>query len=79
MLRLYQASEVSFLDLTKLIETLSSTIQAVLQVRLQLRFLQQQQILSLKQTQSYLTMVKLTPMAKNELLRSINNLELYNG
>ena len=51
-----------------LIGTLSSTIQAVLPARLQFRFLQQQQILPLKQTQSYLTLVKLTPMAKNEFL-----------
>ena len=55
--------------LTKLIGTLSSTIQAVLPVRLQFDFLQQQQqTVSLKQTQSYLTLVKLTPMTKNGLL-----------
>ena len=54
--------------LTKLIGTLSSTIQAVLTVRLQFDFLQQQQTVSLKQTQSYLTLVKLTPMTKNGLL-----------
>ena len=47
--------------------------------RLQSRFLQEQQILCLKQTQSYLTMVKLTPMAKNEVLWWVNNPELYNG
>ena len=47
--------------------SLFSTIQAVLPAHLQFRLLQQQQILSLKQTQSYLTLVKLTPMAKNEL------------
>ena len=35
---------------------------------------QQQQILSLKQTQPYLTLVKLTPMTKNELLWWVNNL-----
>ena len=75
-LRLYKASKVTLLDLTKLIGTLSSTIQAVLPARLQFRFLQQQQIVSLKQSQSYLTLVKLTPMAKNELLWWVNNLEL---
>ena len=78
-LKLHKASEVSLLNVTKLIGTLSSTIQAGLPARLQFRFLQQQQILSLKQTQSYLTLVKLTPMAKNELLRWVNNLELCNG
>ena len=43
-------------------------MQAVLTARLQFRFLQQQQILPLKQTQSYLILVKLTLMTKNELL-----------
>ena len=66
-LSLYKAAEVSLLSLTKLLGTLFSTIQAVLPAHLQFRLLQQQQILSLKQTQSYLTLVKLTPMAKNEL------------
>ena len=66
-LSLYKAAGVSLLNLTKLLGTLFSTIQAVLPAHLQFRLLQQQQILSLKQTQSYLTLVKLTPMAKNEL------------
>ena len=65
--RLYKASEVSFLDLTKLIGTLSSTIQAVLPAHLQFHFLQQQQIVSLEQTQSYFTLVKLISIAKNKL------------
>ena len=51
-LSFYKASEVSLLDLTKLMGILSSTIQAVIPARLQFRFLQQQQILSLKQTHS---------------------------
>ena len=67
-LMLCKASEVSLLDLTKLIGRLSSTIQAVLPARLQFCFLQQHETVSLKQTQSYFTFVKLTPMAKNELL-----------
>ena len=41
-LKLYKVSEVSLLDLSKLIGTLSSTIQAVLPARLQFCFLQQQ-------------------------------------
>ena len=63
----------------KLIGILSSTVQAVLPDHLQFCFLEQQQILSLKQTQSYLTLVKQTPMAKNGLLWWVNNLELCNG
>ena len=51
-LSFYKASEVSLLDLTKLMGILSSTIQAVIPARLQFRFEQQQQILSLKQTHS---------------------------
>ena len=78
-LSFYNASEVSLVDLTKLIEALFSTIQAVLPARLQFHFLEQQQVLSLKQTQSYLTLVQLTPMAKNKLLCWVNNLELCNG
>ena len=44
---IYKTSEVSLLDLTKLIGTLSSTIQAVLHACIQ--FLQQRQVVSLKQ------------------------------
>ena len=78
-LSFYKASDVSLLDLKKLIGKLFSTIQAVLPARLQFRFLQQQQILSLKQTQCYLTLVKVIPMTKNELLWWVNNPELCNG
>ena len=74
-LRLYNASEVSLLDLTKLIGTLSSTIQTVLPSCLQFRVLKQQQIISLKQPQTDFTLVKLTPMAKNQLFWWVNNLE----
>ena len=42
--RLCKATEVSLLALTKLIRTLSSTIQAVHPAHLQFHFLQQQQI-----------------------------------
>ena len=44
---IYKTSEVSLLDMTKLIGTLSSTIQAVLHACIQ--FLQQRQVVSLKQ------------------------------
>ena len=44
---IYKTSEASLLDLTKLIGTLSSTIQAVLHACIQ--FLQQRQVVSLKQ------------------------------
>ena len=78
-LSLYKASDVSLLDLTKLIGTLYSTIEAELPVPLQFCFLHQKQILYPKQTQSHLTLVKLTPMTKNEFLWWVKNLELCIG
>ena len=78
-LMLCKASVLSLLDLKTLIGTLSSTIQAVFLARLQFFFLQQQQTVSLKQTHYYLTLEKLTAMAKNDLLCWVNNLELFNG
>ena len=65
---IYKTSEVSLLDLTKLIGTLSSTIQAVLHACIQ--FLQQRQVLSPKQIHS---------KGKNELVWWVNNLKLCNG
>ena len=48
-------------------------------ISLQFRFLQQQQIILLKQTQSYLALVKLIPVVKNELLWSVSNMEFCNS
>ena len=46
-------SQTTVLELTELISLISSTVQAVLPARLQLRYLQQQQIQSLNQACSY--------------------------
>lgn len=73
--RLYKA-EVSLLDFKKLIGTLSSTIQGVFPVRQQFCYLQQQEIVSLIQTPSYLTFEKLTPIPKNEFLWWVINVGL---
>ena len=65
---IYKASEVSLLDLAKLIGTFSSNIQAVLHACIQ--FLQQRQVVSLKQMHS---------KGKSELVWLVNNLTLCNG
>ena len=67
------------LELTKLIGLMSSTAQAVLPHRLQLRYLQQQQIKSLNQAYSYQAEIVLNSMSKQELLWWVENLRLNNG
>ena len=61
---------------TKLLGTLTSTIQAILSAPLQFQYLQQQQILTLKKSLSYMTKVTLNPLTKEELAWRINNLKL---
>ena len=76
---LYQSPHVSILQLIKLLEHLTPTIQAVFQARLSSRFLQQQQIQVLKEKKSYLTNITLSNNSKQELLWRINNFEIING
>ena len=76
---LYQSSQVSILQLIKLLEHLKPTIQAALPARLSSRFLQQQQIQALKEKKSYLTNITLNNNSKQELLWRINNFEIING
>ena len=78
-LEIYQAQEITLLELTRLLGTLASTIQAILPARLQFRYLQQQQISTLRKCVSFMTKVKLNPLAKEELAWWIKNLELSNG
>ena len=59
--------EITLLDLLKLSRTLTSTIQAVLPVRLYFQFLQQEQILTLKNSLSYITKATLNLLANKEL------------
>ena len=56
-----------------------STIQAVLTARLQLRYLQQQQMQSLNQAYSYQAEMVLSSLSTQELLWSVENLRLNNG
>ena len=52
--RVYRAQEITLLELTRLLGTLTSTIQAILPARLQFLYLQQQQIAALKRSISYM-------------------------
>ena len=74
-----RAKIVSILSLTKLIGTLSSTVQAVMPAHLQFRYLQQDQIRALKKQGSYRSKLKLGRLSKLELDRWIENLVLCNG
>ena len=71
--------QTTVLELTKLIGLMSSTVQAVLPARLQLRYLQQQQIQSLNQACSYQAEIVLNSLSKQELLWWVENLRLNNG
>ena len=71
--------QTTVLELTKLISLMSSTVQAVLPARLQLRYLQQQQIQSLNQACSYQVEIILNSPSKQELLWWVKILRLNNG
>ena len=71
--------QTTVLELRKLIGLMSSTVQAVLPARLQLRYLQQQQIQSLNQACSYQAEIVLNSLSKQELLWWVENLRLNNG
>ena len=71
--------ETSILELTRVIGLLTSTIQPVLPARLQCRYLQLQQISSLKESHSYQQKIVLDHQSKTELLWWIANPDLCNG
>ena len=64
--RAKRTKKVSILSLTKLIGTLSSTVQAVMPAHLQFRYLQQDQIRALKKQGSYRSKLKLGRLSKLE-------------
>ena len=76
---LYNHPKTNILELTRLIGLLSSTIQAVLPARIQLRYLEQQQILMLSQKKSYLSAITVNQEARTELLWWIENLRIWGG
>ena len=71
--------QTSILELTRLIGLLTSIFQAVLPARLNSRFLQIQQILSLSENLPYLDKIVLNDNLKIELKWWVQNLELCNG
>ena len=71
--------QMSILELTRLIGLLTSIFQAVLPARLNSRFLQIQQILSLSENLPYLDKIVLNDNLKIELKWWVQNLELCNG
>ena len=71
--------QTSILELTRLIDLLTSTIQAVLLARLNCRLLQIQQISSLLENLSHLDKIVLNENSKIELKWWVQNLELRNG
>ena len=70
--------QIRVLDLTKMLGTLSSTIQAVLPAHLQIRYLQQQQIAALWRTESYSSLGVRTGgyWSREERVLHINVLEM---
>ena len=68
----------SILELTRVIDLLTSTIQAALSARLRCRYLQLQQISSLKESHSYQQKTVPNHQSKTELLLWITNIDLCN-
>ena len=77
--KLYNSSWTPILEFTKRLGLLSLTIQAVVPACLQIRILQQLQIQSLKLKKSFQINLKLTALAKEELLWWMSNLRHSNG
>ena len=71
--------QTSILELTRLTDLLTSTIQTVLPARLNCRFLQIQQISSLSENLSYLDKIVLNENSKIKMKWWVHNLELCNG
>ena len=70
--------KASILNITKLIFLLSSTVEAILPVRIQFRYLKQEQILTQQKKGSYSVHVTLGSLARDELLWWMINLKLCN-
>ena len=69
----------TLLELTRVVGLLSSTIQAVEPAKIQLRFLQQQQIVCLRKKMSYQSVPTLNTKSITELTWWIENLRFCNG
>ena len=78
-IQLIASPKTTIMELTKLLGKLSFTAQAVLPGRIQCRYLQQQQIQAVRETNSYQTKIKLSQHSLAELKRWKENLLLQNG
>ena len=76
---LFSHPQTTVLKLTKMIGLVSSTDQVVLAACLQVKYLQQQQIKSLKQAGSFQAEIVLNDLSKQELFWWIENLRLNHG
>ena len=66
-------------DLKKLLGKSTSTIQAILPAKLQIRFLQQIQIQTLRKNMTSESVITLDQQAKEELPWWVTNMKIYNG
>ena len=78
-IQLIASPKTTIMELTKLLGKLSFTAQAVLPGRIQCRYLQQQQIQAVRETNSYQTKIKLSQHSLAELKWWKENLLLQNG
>ena len=76
-LELYRAQEITLLEITSLLGTLTYTIQAILPTRFQFWYLQQQQIATLKRSVSYMAIERYGQ--RETCMVDKKNLELSNG
>ena len=65
---IFTQPKTSVLNLTKLIDLLLSTVQTILQARIQFQYLQKEQTLALQKKGSYSGHVTLGNLAREELL-----------
>ena len=78
-IQLIASPKTTIMELTKLLGKLSFTAQAVLPGRIQCKYLQQQQIQAVRETNSYQTKIKLSQHSLAELKWWKENLLLQNG
>ena len=76
-LELYRVQEITLLEITSLLGTLTYTIQAILPTRFQFWYLQQQQIATLKRSVSYMAIERYGQ--RETCMVDKKNLELSNG
>ena len=76
---IFTQPKTSVLNLTKLIDLLLSTVQTILQARIQFQYLQKEQTLALQKKGSYSGHVTLGNLAREELLWVDGKMKLCNG